>query len=82
MDEPDGLIERLRDGRSTERDMEYVEYRLTITTDHTESKLLGNLRARMIAAQNRMPFVRDSRPREQVQPGQAAPIDSEVPADR
>jgi hypothetical protein len=47
--EPSGMIERLRDGRPNELDLEYVEYQIGITTNRTETKLLRQLKARIIA---------------------------------
>jgi hypothetical protein len=55
MSEPKGLTHRLHDGQSTAEDLAYLEYRLGLTTDVTEAKLLRGLLARLAV---RMPIDR------------------------
>lgn len=50
MNEPDGLIERLRDERATPLDLEFVDYKLGVTVNRTEIKILQNLRSRIVAS--------------------------------
>jgi hypothetical protein len=48
MKEPAGLMERLRAGRPSAADLEFVEHKLSTATGHSEIKVLNRLRARVL----------------------------------
>ncbi len=53
MKEPVGMLERLGADRPTLVDLAFVDYQLGMSIDHSEIKVLRNLRARIVASTSR-----------------------------